>query len=131
MVVTEPLLSLLSTDEKEHLLPPDAMHFAVISAFRASSACGQRDCMRVQRSLELQGIKPKWYVDAGSIDAYRALGLDAVVGGKLQPARNMALDDASRLGKPCVQMADDLTGMRYMMEHLCCILSRGQILHPV
>ena len=132
MVVTEPLLSLLSNDEKEHLLPPDAMHFAVISAFRASSACGQRDCMRVQRSLELQGIKPKWYVDAGSIDAYRALGLDAVVGGKLQPARNMALDDASRLGKPCVQMADDLTGMRYMMEHLCCILPGVKfcIFHP-
>ena len=63
--MTEALLSLLSNDEKERLLPPDAMHFAPIPAFRASSACGQRDCVKVQRILELQGIKPKWYVDAG------------------------------------------------------------------
>ena len=77
---------------KVHFLPPDARHFAAISALRASSARGQRDCMRVQRSLELRGIKKKWYVDAGSIDAYRALGSDAVVGGKLQPARNMAFN---------------------------------------
>ena len=87
---------------RRNLLPPDAMHSAVISAFRTSSARGQRDCMRVLRSLELQGIKPKWYVDAGSIDAFRALGLDAVFGGKLQPARNMALNlwhVASNVGK--------------------------------
>jgi len=40
------------------------------------------------------GVKPTWYVDEGSLEAYRALGLTAIVGGKLTPARNLALDHA-------------------------------------
>lgn len=30
--------------------------------------------------MELHGIKPNCYIDADSIDAYRALGLDAIIG---------------------------------------------------
>merc|ERR1712151_244008 len=44
------------------------------------------------------------------------LGLDAVVGGKLIPARNMALDDAEKMGKACVQCSDDIEKWQYVDE---------------
>lgn len=59
------------------------------------------------------GAKPVWYVDAPSLASYKALGLTCKVGGKLVPARNMALRDAARLRKPCVQVSDDIQGWDY------------------
>jgi len=59
------------------------------------------------------GIRPTWYVDAGSVDDYRRLDLDVVVGGKLCPARNMALDVAKKKGKVCVQVSDDIRKWEY------------------
>ena len=114
----EGVLDFLNRAEKEHVLPPHGFHVAVISGFRADSDAGKKDCLRVQRSLTICGISPVWYVDAQSLASYRALGLDAKVGGKLFEARNMALDDAAALQKPCVQVSDDLTNMRYYIENL-------------
>eukprot|EP00438_Fugacium_kawagutii_P027920 Skav223732 [mRNA] locus=scaffold424:50002:51367:- [translate_table: standard] len=64
------------------------------------------------------GLEPVWYVDAmpGSLQQYQALGFQAKIGGKLQAARNMALEDAASMGKPCLQLSDDLRGMRYYIE---------------
>jgi len=59
------------------------------------------------------GVTPTWYVDEDSLEAYRALGLRAVVGGKLTPARNRALADARRQGKVCVQCSDDISCWEY------------------
>jgi len=41
------------------------------------------------------------------------LGLNAVVGGKLTPARNMALDDAKKKKLVCVQVSDDVSRWEY------------------
>jgi len=59
------------------------------------------------------GVTPTWYVDEASLKDYRALGLKAVVGGKLTAARNKCLKDASRLGKVCVQVSDDISAWEY------------------
>merc|ERR1712190_335433 len=59
------------------------------------------------------GIQPVWYVDAASVEDYCRLGLNAIVGGKLTPARNMALDDAKKKGKVCVQVSDDISKWTY------------------
>merc|ERR1719446_1580778 len=54
-----------------------------------------------------------WYVDADSLEDYKKMGLQAKVGGKLTPARNMALDDAKKQGKVCVQVSDDISKWIY------------------
>lgn len=41
------------------------------------------------------------------------MGLKAKVGGKLTVARNMALKDASRMNKVCVQCSDDISAWEY------------------
>jgi len=51
--------------------------------------------------------------DADSLEDYRKLGLQAVVGGKLTPARNMALDVAKRKKQMCVQISDDISKWEY------------------
>jgi hypothetical protein len=77
---------------------------------------GVQDIINVQRLFEAGGASPRWYVDQQSLADYQKLGLDAVVGGKLIPARNMALDDAERLGKACVQCSDDIEKWQYVDE---------------
>ena len=57
--------------------------------------------------------KPTWYVDEASLKDYKALGLIAVVGGKLTPARNMALKVANSKGQVCVQVSDDISKWQY------------------
>lgn len=103
------LFSNLTAAERRHL-PASAgdLHFAVVSARRAEDERGIRNICTVQAQLLASGADPTWYVDAPSLEAYKALGLKAKVGGKLVPARNKALADASRLGKPCVQVSDDI-----------------------
>lgn len=107
------LFACLSQREKEHLVSADGLHFAVISARRASDIVGIRGIVGVQCQLAASGVEPTWYVDAASVKAYRALGLKAVVGGKLVPARNKALSDANKQGKACVQISDDISQWNY------------------
>ncbi|CAE8583534.1 unnamed protein product [Polarella glacialis] len=103
------LFKLLSSRERAHLPRKDAFHFCIISARRAQDPGGARDIAGVQHAFVSAGVTPTWYVDADSLEAYRALGLQAVVGGKLTPARNRALADARRAGKACVQCSDDIS----------------------
>ncbi|CAK0861437.1 unnamed protein product [Prorocentrum cordatum] len=103
----------LSAAERKHVLDAKGFHFAVISARRATSDDGQHGIMLVEGYCHGAGIKPTWYVDKESLDDYKKLGLDAVVGGKLTPARNMALDTAKRRGQVCVQISDDISKWEY------------------
>mmetsp|Transcript_10422 Transcript_10422/g.28993 ORF Transcript_10422/g.28993 Transcript_10422/m.28993 type:complete len:445 (-) Transcript_10422:221-1555(-) len=108
------LFACLNSREKEQLADPDAFHFAVISARRAEDLRGIRNIVGVQAQLTACGVQPVWYVDAPSLKAYRNLGLTAVVGGKLVPARNKALDEARSVGKVCVQLSDDISHWDYL-----------------
>eukprot|EP00933_Yihiella_yeosuensis_P051796 TRINITY_DN49768_c0_g1_i1.p1 TRINITY_DN49768_c0_g1~~TRINITY_DN49768_c0_g1_i1.p1 ORF type:complete len:547 (-),score=114.89 TRINITY_DN49768_c0_g1_i1:136-1776(-) len=108
------LFSVLSAREKTFLPSPKEFHFAVVSARRANKTSGIRGIVQVEAKLRAAGITPRWYVDADSLQDYKALGLDAVVGGKLTPARNKALDDAKKLGKACVQVSDDITSWQFI-----------------
>uniref|UniRef100_A0A7S1S9D4 Uncharacterized protein n=1 Tax=Alexandrium catenella TaxID=2925 RepID=A0A7S1S9D4_ALECA len=99
----------LNQREKQHLVSTEVFHFAIVSARRAEDLQGIRNIVNVQAQLVASGAKPVWYVDAPSLKAYKALGLEAVVGGKLVPARNKALNKAKSLGQVCVQLSDDIT----------------------
>jgi len=109
----ESLFRLLSRAERKHLPSMDVLHVCVISARRATQIEGVKDIFMVQSQFEEAGITPTWYVDEGSLQDYKALGLNAVIGGKLTPARNKGLADARRLGKVCVQASDDITAWEY------------------
>lgn len=104
----------LSGTERKHLLPKEKFHFAVVSAFRADIESGIESCLLVEAQFRLAGVKPTWYVDAGGVGKYKALGLDAVAGGKLTPARNMALDVAKKKGLVCVQVSDDISKWEFI-----------------
>jgi len=103
------LLAMLTPEEKLHLVDGSDIHFAVISGMRTETEEGRRDIQVVEDLFKGAEVRPKWYVDDKSVQAYCDLGLDAVQGGKLIPARNMALDVAMREGKPCVQCSDDIS----------------------
>jgi hypothetical protein len=104
---------LLTPRERKALPSKNAFHFCVISGRRATKLEGIRDIFCVQSQLLDAGVTPTWYVDEASLQDYRGLGLKAVVGGKLTPARNKALEDARRLGKICVQISDDISAWEY------------------
>uniref|UniRef100_A0A7S0A9G8 Uncharacterized protein n=1 Tax=Pyrodinium bahamense TaxID=73915 RepID=A0A7S0A9G8_9DINO len=106
------LFNLLGKQEMRHLRNKSAFHFCIISARRATVE-GARDIATVQDAFTSAGVIPTWYVDEASLEAYLALDLKAVVGGKLTPARNAALADARQLGKVCVQCSDDLSSWEY------------------
>ncbi|CAE8598452.1 unnamed protein product [Polarella glacialis] len=112
------LFSCLSKQERAHLPPASELHVGVISARRATELSGIRGIVNVQSRLLAAGIKPRWYVDADSLEDYRKLGLDAVVGGKLTPSRNKALQDAAKLNKVCVQCSDDIYGWEFYKSDL-------------
>lgn len=107
------LLKLLTKTERACLPAKEELHVGIVSARRASKLEGVRDICMVQCQFEEAGVCPTWYVDAESLTAYKALGLKAVVGGKLTAARNKALSDAKRLGKVCVQVSDDISMWEY------------------
>eukprot|EP00421_Protoceratium_reticulatum_P029854 CAMPEP_0168463352 /NCGR_PEP_ID=MMETSP0228-20121227/55009_1 /TAXON_ID=133427 /ORGANISM="Protoceratium reticulatum, Strain CCCM 535 (=CCMP 1889)" /LENGTH=668 /DNA_ID=CAMNT_0008478801 /DNA_START=17 /DNA_END=2023 /DNA_ORIENTATION=+ len=104
---------ILSAKERAKLPSKDEFHFCVISARRTQTAEGLNDIALVQSQIEAAGVTPTWYVDEPSLEEYKKLGLKAVVGGKLTQARNMALKDAHRLGKCCVQVSDDIRRWEY------------------
>jgi len=105
--------NLLAKHELKVLPSAAEFHFCVVSARRASKLEGIRDIFAVELQLKDAGVTPTWYVDEGSLAEYKALGLRAVVGGKLTEARNKALQDAAKLGKCCVQMSDDISAWVY------------------
>jgi len=104
---------ILSPAERKCLPKKDEFHVCIVSARRATKKEGVRDIFMVQSQFEEAGLCPTWYVDAGSLQDYKALGLKAVVGGKLTPARNKGLADARKLGKVCIQASDDITAWEY------------------
>mmetsp|Transcript_113611 Transcript_113611/g.331966 ORF Transcript_113611/g.331966 Transcript_113611/m.331966 type:complete len:559 (+) Transcript_113611:45-1721(+) len=109
----------LTKRERTFLLASGSeFHFAVISARRADNEKGLRAIVSVEAQLRAGGAKPTWYVDGASLQSYRNLGLNAKVGGKLVPARNMALDDARKAKKPCVQVSDDISRWDYFVGDL-------------
>eukprot|EP00440_Ansanella_granifera_P008468 gb/GFBE01009174.1/.p1 GENE.gb/GFBE01009174.1/~~gb/GFBE01009174.1/.p1 ORF type:complete len:618 (+),score=163.07 gb/GFBE01009174.1/:1-1854(+) len=103
----------MSEEERKQLPDPKEFLFCVVSARRTKTEEGRRDVLNVQAQLRKGGVEPRWYVDAPSLEDYKALGLDAVVGGKLIPARNLALEDACKEGKVCVQVSDDIGSWIY------------------
>jgi len=104
----------LTAKERKHILPAAKFHFAVVSARRAGTLEGTHDIMVVEAHFRHMGVRPTWYVDAASLEDYKRLTLKAVVGGKLTPARNLALDDAAKMGKICVQVSDDISRWEYV-----------------
>mmetsp|Transcript_31722 Transcript_31722/g.87611 ORF Transcript_31722/g.87611 Transcript_31722/m.87611 type:complete len:587 (-) Transcript_31722:189-1949(-) len=103
----------LTSAELRHVLPMDNFHFGVVSARRANSDRGIQDLMTVDAHFRIAGVRATWYVDAESLEDYRKLGLDAVVGGKLTPARNMILDVAAKKRKVAVEVSDDISKWVY------------------
>eukprot|EP00931_Biecheleriopsis_adriatica_P069649 TRINITY_DN43470_c0_g1_i1.p1 TRINITY_DN43470_c0_g1~~TRINITY_DN43470_c0_g1_i1.p1 ORF type:complete len:435 (-),score=53.90 TRINITY_DN43470_c0_g1_i1:163-1467(-) len=102
------LFRCLSPAERKLLPDVDTLHFCVVSARRAQSAQGVRGIVGVEAQFLAAGVQPCWYVDGLSVQHYKRLGLDVVEGGKLTPSRNIALEDAARMGKACVQISDDV-----------------------
>jgi hypothetical protein len=109
----ESLFKVLNPRERKYLPSKKEFHVGIVSARRAQSHEGIVDIARVQSAFTQAGVTPTWYVDAGSLKDYKALGLNAKVGGKLTAARNMALKDAKKAGKVCVQCSDDISAWEY------------------
>mmetsp|Transcript_91350 Transcript_91350/g.221822 ORF Transcript_91350/g.221822 Transcript_91350/m.221822 type:complete len:902 (+) Transcript_91350:73-2778(+) len=107
------LFACLNERERAQLVSGDAFHFSVVSARRTNTPEGVRDVLNVESQFKTMGVQPTWYVDEASLLGYQGLGLKAVVGGKLIPARNLALEDASSMGKVCVQVSDDISRWDY------------------
>mmetsp|Transcript_45850 Transcript_45850/g.147230 ORF Transcript_45850/g.147230 Transcript_45850/m.147230 type:complete len:445 (-) Transcript_45850:77-1411(-) len=108
------LFRCLSDEERAALPDAKDIHFCVVSARRTDEPQGIKGCMIVQESFKAAGIKPRWYVDAKSLQNYRRLGFDAVAdGGSLCGARNKALAEAKKLGKACCQVSDDISRWVY------------------
>jgi len=109
----ESFFKLLNAQERKCVRPKSDFHFCVVSARRATKAEGIKDIFMVQMQFKECGVEPTWYVDAQSLQDYKDLGLKAVVGGKLTAARNMAIKDARRQKKVCVQCSDDIAAWEY------------------
>mmetsp|Transcript_60234 Transcript_60234/g.176063 ORF Transcript_60234/g.176063 Transcript_60234/m.176063 type:complete len:902 (+) Transcript_60234:41-2746(+) len=107
------LFACLNDRESAQLVGGDAFHFGVVSARRTNTPEGVRDVLNVESQFKTMGVQPTWYVDEASLLGYQGLGLKAIVGGKLIPARNLALEDASSMGKVCVQVSDDISRWDY------------------
>jgi len=105
---------ILSPSERAKLPNVSDIHFCVVSARRADKPEGLKDIATTQALLKCGGAEATWYVDAESLADYKKLGLKAVIGGKLTPSRNKALEDARKQGKYCVQLSDDIGWYEYM-----------------
>ena len=105
--------AMLTKEERKHIALAEEFLFCIVSARRADKPETQHDLMTVEAHFRNIGINPMWYVDAASLESYKALGLNAIVGGKLTPARNMGLDIAEDTKKVCVQVSDDISLWEY------------------
>ena len=72
----------------------------------------------VQKMQALLGdIKPTWVVGKGAEKLYRAMGAERVIeGGNLMNSRNAALENAFSLKTTCVQLSDDLKGLKRAVD---------------
>lgn len=62
---------------------------------------------------QLKGLNPLWIVGKGEAGIYKSAGANRIVeGGNLIDSRNMALDLAFKREMNCVQLSDDLKGVR-------------------
>mmetsp|Transcript_93836 Transcript_93836/g.247830 ORF Transcript_93836/g.247830 Transcript_93836/m.247830 type:complete len:573 (-) Transcript_93836:48-1766(-) len=104
---------ILTPAERKRLPKADELHFCIVSARRTETAEGLQGIAQVQALFQSAAVEPTWYVDEPSLQEYKKLGLKAVVGGKLCPARNKCLVDAARLGKACVEVSDDISRWEY------------------
>eukprot|EP00931_Biecheleriopsis_adriatica_P101511 TRINITY_DN7662_c0_g2_i1.p1 TRINITY_DN7662_c0_g2~~TRINITY_DN7662_c0_g2_i1.p1 ORF type:complete len:654 (-),score=165.82 TRINITY_DN7662_c0_g2_i1:48-1958(-) len=104
----------LTAKERKFVAPASQFHFAVVSARRANYESGMHDIMVIEGHFKQVGVRPMWYVDQDSLEDYKKLGLNAKVGGKLTPSRNMALDDAKKKKLVCVQVSDDISKWLYL-----------------
>mmetsp|Transcript_88343 Transcript_88343/g.224883 ORF Transcript_88343/g.224883 Transcript_88343/m.224883 type:complete len:569 (+) Transcript_88343:115-1821(+) len=104
---------ILTPAERKRLPKADELHFCIVSARRTETAEGLQGIAQVQALFQSAAVEPTWYVDEPSLEEYKKLGLKAVVGGKLCPARNKCLVDAARLGKACVEVSDDISRWEY------------------
>lgn len=121
------MLNLLTKTEMSRATTSGAdLHCAVISARRANHLRGVKGIVNVECLLRAGGAKPVWYVDEESVELYRAIGLNAKVGGKLTPARNLALEDAKKLRKPCVQLSDDISKWHFYIESAALAAARAR-----
>jgi len=109
----ETLFKVLSAAERKCLPKKEEFHVGVVSARRATKLEGVRDIFMVEMQFKEAGVTPTWYVDQASLKDYKALGLNAVVGGKLCESRNKVLRDARAKGKVCVQVSDDISAWEY------------------
>ena len=69
------LMRTLNQEKRMHIRPLKDFFFAVISARRAYTTTGIRDIQLVQTALCVDGVSPKWYVDAPSLNHYKNLQL--------------------------------------------------------
>jgi hypothetical protein len=61
----------------------------------------------------------RWYVAVGDGESYSNAGAEHVTeAGSLCDSRNMALEDAFRQGKACVQLSDDLFKLQQVDDDL-------------
>jgi len=103
----------LTAAERKFIAPASEFLFGVVSGKRANIESGQHDIMIVEGHFNQVGVRPVWYVDEASLQDYKNLGLNAKVGGKLTPARNMVLDDAKKKGLVAVEISDDISKWIY------------------
>lgn len=69
----------------------------------------------VQKMQALVG-PATWVVAESDVEAYKAAGAaNVIVGGKLTPSRNKALQEAFKLGFPCLQLSDDLKKLKQVL----------------
>lgn len=70
------------------------------------------------KRMELLVGPVTWYVPKGQAVMYDTMrATDVVEGGKLCASRNRALEDAFKLGVPCIQLSDDLKEIYYAVDH--------------
>lgn len=82
-------------------------YLAVISARRPAN---------VPKMIEQLGYAGTWFVPHEDEDEYEAQGVQTFVAEGLVGARNAALDEAENLGLPCIQVSDDLKGIKLLRQ---------------
>lgn len=83
-----------------------SFHWTCISASRAFDSRGDSN---VERMEELVGQELTWYIPERDVMDYKSAGATSIVNsGGLIDSRNKAIHDAMEMGKPCVQLSDDL-----------------------
>lgn len=87
--------------------PPSDFAFYVVSHKRPENVKAME--------ARLQGCAPCWVVGQGEAPAYQEAGATRVLeGGALCASRNLALEDAFKQSKVCVQLSDDVDRLEFV-----------------